>query len=824
MPDLLLFTQIDSQGESLVGGKGLSLALTSQAGLPVPPGFCVTTDAYRAHADQPLTVECPLGQAILTAYRGLGSGLVAVRSSATGEDGAEMSFAGQQETFLGIQGAEAVLDAIQRCWASLKSERARAYRQKQGIDEAGLAMAVVVQQLIPAESAGVLFTTDPLDVSGKRLLIESSWGLGESVVSGRVQPDRFHLDRDTGTVLERHLAHKTEQATVQGREELPAHLRDQASLTDAQLTQLAALARRVEGFYGEPRDVEWAWAEGTVWLLQARPITTASAAERETVRQEEIACLRTLTHPGGTIWSRFNLAEVLSEPTPLTWAIVRRFMSGRGGYGQMYRELGFDPDPALDDAGIFDLVAGRPYCNLSREARMHFRLLPLDHDFAAIKADPRKAMYPTPTLNFARVGCLGLLFFPVSLIRTMSRQVQVEGIKKQLNSTFAHRYREEIAPTFLRECDQGDGESLAGVSDRELLVCLEQWTQRTLIDFARESLKPTALAAFGLAGLQARLASWLGSDRAETIARSLVVGVHPDPEADLPQALEQLTQGTLDRAGFLRRFGHRGPQEMELSRPRWNEDPALVDQLMNSGRKGGTHTAGAGQVESVLTTLLHEKPLSEAQEKSLREEIQSLHTFLGLRETAKHHLLRGYALIRKVLVELDRRHGLGGGVFYLLPEELPRLIKGERFRDQIAQRKRRRTIALSLEVPPVLFSDDLEALGRVNVPSGATSLQGVPLSAGVAEAQALVLTEPPTQTPEGPYVLVCPSTDPAWVPLFVSARALVMETGGILSHGAIVAREFGLPAVAGLPGATRQLKTGQRLKVDGASGLVTILE
>jgi rifampicin phosphotransferase len=195
-----------------------------------------------------------------------------------------------------------------------------------------------------------------------------------------------------------------------------------------------------------------------------------------------------------------------------------------------------------------------------------------------------------------------------------------------------------------------------------------------------------------------------------------------------------------------------------------------------------------------------------------------------LRESAKHYLLKGYALIRRVLVELDRCYGLNGGVFFLTPDELPRLTKGEDLSGLIAERRRRRAIVLTLEVPPVLFSDDLEAIGRPVVVEGADTLQGVPLSAGVAEAPALVLDQPLTANlPSEPYILVCPSTDPAWVPLFVHARGLVMETGGVLSHGAIVAREFGLPAVAGLAGVQRRLKTGQRLRVDGGRGTVTVL-
>jgi pyruvate,water dikinase len=217
-----------------------------------------------------------------------------------------------------------------------------------------------------------------------------------------------------------------------------------------------------------------------------------------------------------------------------------------------------------------------------------------------------------------------------------------------------------------------------------------------------------------------------------------------------------------------------------------------------------------------------------ASRPALQRELETLHAYLGLRETAKHHLLRGYAVIRRILVELDRRFGLDGGIFYLTPEELPRLAGDPAAKAElqalIARRRRRRELALSLPVPQVLFSDDLEAVGRPIEVEAADALQGVPLSAGTVEAPALVLLEPTAnELPAEGYVLVCPSTDPAWYPLFVKARGLVMETGGVLSHGAIAARELGLPAVAGLPDVHRRVRTGQRLRVDGGTGRVNVL-
>jgi rifampicin phosphotransferase len=816
MRDVRTFDQIESGDGELVGGKGLSLGRMARAALPVPEGFCIVSEAHRRLRGRGPGDDPALAEEIRNAYRRLGGGEVAVRSSATAEDGTAASFAGQQETILGVRGEQAVLDAVARCWASIDSERAVAYRRKQGVNEADLAMAVVVQKLVPAEVAGVLFTRDPLDRTGKQVLVEASWGLGESVVSGRVTPDRFHVDRESGTILDRHISVKTTQCVSGEMREVPAEKQAAACLSDEQLHELAELAGRIESFYGDPRDVEWAWAKGRFWLLQARPITAAGAAEREKVRQEEIAALRAKADPEGTVWSRYNLSEILPEPTPMTWSIVRRFMSGKGGFGLMYRDLGYDPDPALDEEGIYDLVCGRPYCNLSREPRMMSQALPYEHPFAALKVDPRKALYPTPVPNPAKAGWHFWLLFPLHVVREMRATVA----RAQLAETFAERFRKEILPSYRAALNKESACDLGVLDGPALLAHLEDLIRLTLYDYARDSLKPTALAAFARGNLEKLLLKRLTPERTQAALGELAMGARPDPDADFAAAVQELAVGTRSRADFLKDFGHRGSHEMELAQARWGEDPSAVERLTSS--KGlGLETAGS--LDAIPGRLADEAKFEAAKRATLQAESDKLHTALALRETAKHYLMKGYALIRKTLLELDRRFHLDGGIFYLTTEELPRLVAGEDLRALVAERRRRRTLALSLEVPAVLFSDDLEAIGRPAPVLGADVLQGVPLSAGVAEAPALVLSEPNAAPPTQPYILVCPSTDPAWVPLFAHARGLVMEIGGVLSHGAIVAREFGLPAVAGLPGIMQRLKTGQRVRVEGGTGAVTVL-
>lgn len=835
MTFIRFFDEISAGDVGLVGGKGLSLALMYQAGLPVPPGFCITSEAYRAavRSGRRLADSIPhspreaagvgddvglqrLRAEIVAASHRLGGGVVAVRSSATSEDSQAASFAGQQETVLGVVGDAAVLAAVQQAWDSLQSERAVAYRCRQQPADADAAMAVVVQELVDAEASGVLFTRDPLDATGTRMLVEASWGLGESVVSGRVTPDRFQIDRDTGSVADRAVQCKSTMRTRAGWVAVPDERQSVACLGDEQLRQLAELGRKIEEYFGGARDVEWAWAGGRLYVLQARPITAADAYEREQVRGQEIAALRAKAEPRGTVWARYNLAEILPAPTPMTWSIVRHFMSGRGGYGLMFRDLGFDPDPLIDSEGFIDLVCGRPLVNLSREAKLYFHRLPLAHSFQAIKANPASAFYPQPTADPEGVTAGFLIRLPVLLWRVLRNASRM----RRQPRFFAEHLRRQVFPAFAREVDAADRESLSDLSPADLVLRLEDWIDRTLNQFARQSLRPSIFAGNAIGRLELAVKKHMGPAEAAARVRSVLAGIRPDPEADLAAGLRQLSAGKITRDEFLHRFGHRGPLEMELSQPRWRECPDLLDKLPLP--PSGDARPAADPFKQ-WHSLADAAGIPRARARQLEELVNHAVTYSALRETAKHYFMMGYAQIRRCLTELDRRYSLSGGIFYLEQGELAELIQGAPLADRVRERQRRRSIVLTIEVPPVLFSDDLDALGRPPVAAEGQELRGVPVSAGVAEGPALVLDAPisPADAPQE-YVLVCPSTDPAWVPLFLHAKALVMETGGVLSHGAIVAREFQLPAVVGIGNVHRRLRNGQRVRVDGNTGTVRV--
>lgn len=809
------FEQVRSDDVLLVGGKGLSLGLMAVAGLPIPAGFCISSESHRRAiaigAGEPRLSEEERAE-IVAAYESLGRPSVAVRSSANVEDGSQASFAGQQETILGVEGDAPLIAAVERCWVSLHSDRALAYRREQNVNEADVAMAVVVQTLVNAAVAGVLFTRDPLDAAGHRMLVEAAWGLGEAVVSGRVSPDRFHVDRDSAAVIDQQIAIKHEMVTAAGWQAVGPECQSRPCLNADQLRDLAEFGRRIEGFFGEPRDVEWAWDGRQFWILQARPITAAGAFEREQVRREEIAALRAKADPTGTVWSRYNLAEMLPTSTPMTWSLMQWLMSGRGGYWMMYRDFGYDPDPSLDDEGFIDLICCRPYVNLSRESKVYFKDFPFTHDFRTLKAHPERAIFPTVTVDHSQATLRTWLKLPLTgwrMLRALSR------VMRKRHSCAA-RLRDELFPDVVRRVEIERTVDLRGISANELLERFQAWCRYMLGDFTRQSLTPAMFAATTLEQLDKKRLGWTAVGEAR-----------PQPHADLALAWQRLAIGDISREEFLRQFGHRGSHEMELAEPRWAERPESlpVTDPLHCGESGAAvrdaeipqsrdNSVGGIVSDSPARDLI----LENAQTIQLAREL------LAVREEAKHYFMLGYWMIRRCLVALDERYQLDGGIFFLTEYELPRLISGERFDDTIRERRRRRQIALSIDVPPVLFSDDLDAIGRPFVPSDATELRGTPVSAGVFEGIAVVLDEPTLLEDAPPdFVLVCPSTDPAWVPLFLRAKALVMESGGVLSHGAIVAREFGLPAVAGLPDVQRRLCTGQRIRVDGNTGVVYVL-
>ena len=847
------FPEIDDADLPRVGGKGLNLGKLTRAGFPVPNGFCVTTDAYRLSVQglseqnensvKAIELSPELVMEIQRARERLQTATVAVRSSATAEDLAEASFAGQQDTFLNVTPDE-LLDALKACWASLWSERAISYRQTQKITDEGLAMAVVIQEMCAADVSGVLFTAAPFNENAA--IIESNWGLGESVVSGAITPDSFHVSRETGEVLERNVATKREMVTAAGVNEVASAQQEVPSLTDAQLKELAQLGMQVETYYGQPMDIEWALADGQFILLQSRHITTSptsitprrrelcsrssetEAAALEKVRQEEIRILEGHAEVDGTVWCHHNLAEVLPAPLPMTWGIVKEFMSGAGGLGKAYRGLGFHPSARVNNDGILDLICGRIYVNLNREAELYFEGFPFAHDFNALKQNPQQAMYAQAQTDITRSNASFWLKLPLHIVRMSRAEMRL----RQYRPDFARLLTEAVFPAFQAEVEAERDVSYSNLTDAELVAKFEAWRAKTLGDFAPKALTATLLAGFSLQRLEAALQKCLPEREAKILASKLIGGISGNLTVETNEKLWKVATGDLTLTDFLKDYGHRAVDEFELARPRWREDSTYLEQVVTSfqqadagtflSKNGGVQQQRA-QRESAEKELAASLGNKTGLRKQIERELDFTRRYMPFRETAKFYLMLGYEQIRRVLLELDRRYQLNGGIFYLVPDELRQLVNGEVFNDVIIARKTKRELMLQIEVPDVIFSDALDQIGTSMSIEAADTYTGVGVSAGVATGTARVLLTPADARPsDRDYILVCPSTDPAWTPLFLHAAGLVMERGGILSHGAVVAREYGVPAVANIPNATRRIADGQMLRVDGNQGTISI--
>ena len=831
------FAEIGDADLPLVGGKGLNLGKLKTAGFLVPPGFCVTTDAYRSTVEtvdtqnsetvQAATLSESLQSEILAAYNQLSADQVAVRSSATAEDLPDASFAGQQDTFLNVSGASDLLEKIKACWASLWSDRAITYRHEHGIEDAQLAMAVVVQTMVDAEVSGVMFTRNP--TGGDELVIESNWGLGEFVVSGEITPDHFMISRETGNLIRETVVSKRKMITREGVQTVPIGQREIPSLQRGQVAELGKLGMQVDAFYDAPQDVEWAHAGGQFYLLQARPITTLTdAAEIEQLRRQEIEALQKKADEGGTVWSRYNLSEVLPAPLPMTWAIMQEFMSGRGGFGLTCRELGFLPSRRFNEEGVLDLICGRLYFNLSREVEFNFHGFLFEHDFQQLKRDPNKAIYPQPTPNIKRSNTLFWIKFPYYIVKAITAELKHSQIRKDLDRILSRK----IFPEFEQYVQTQRHVSLEELSDQQVIDKFHEWCEKTLSEFAKDALKATVFASFAYQQLETTLQKCFGEAEAKDLTRLLITGLEGDLTVDANLKMWEVAQDELTLEDFLEKHGHRSVGEFELAQPRWHEDPSYVKQIIASFRTNSdanptkhlqTQRANREKAKRRLARL----PVGKAAafQKQINKVLELTQRYMPFRESAKFYLMLGYELIRKALLELDRRYQLDGGIFYLMPDELDQLIQGEDLQSVIAKRKTTRSRLLKIEVPDVIYSDILNRIGEPQAIEAKDEIQGVGVSVGVATGEAYVLRDAADAQIAGKnYILVCPSTDPGWTPLFLHATALVMEYGGMLSHGAIIAREYGIPAVVNIAAATQRIQSGTRLRVDGGRGVVSILE
>jgi phosphohistidine swiveling domain-containing protein len=870
----------------LLGGKGASLAAMSLAGFPVPPGFTISTECCvlveQAKGAWPNGLESQVAQALgqleEAAGRMLGCGphplLVAVRS------GAPVSMPGMMDTILncglhpglvscypiaedfwrayadhirmfaasvaglsltanGDDDPAAVVhqflkqyesttgggfptdpqdvlhQSINAVFASWNSDRARVYRQHHDVRHV-VGTAVNVQMMFPSERSGVLFTANPNQPQAREMVLEASWGLGEAVVSGAVTPDIYILDADKlGT-----------KRVMPG--DRPG---DASALSAAQVLELGQLGKKVETYFAAPSDIEWGLADGKLALLQARAIRGLDVVyDVEQGRCEEIERLRILAGRDHVVWVIHNLAETVPAPTPLTWDIVRHFMSGAGGYGRMYRELGYRTSEEVDRNGFLELICGRIYVDPRRAAGMFFGELPFEYEPQQILRD-RQMLERAPTsLNIERADSLFFLRLPGlawSMLRASRRM-------KRMGEAALERFEHIAVPRLNQFLADAGRQDLCTFDTRQLIAELDRRRFAVLDDFGAESLLPGFFAGLARSRLVEGLARLMGSDPAENLADMLTSGLPHDITVEQNAMLYRHAQGEGLLSDFLDKFGHRTANEMELSQPRWREDAAYLERMIGSFRHARHSPAERQacqeeirrQAETDLTATLAFWGGSSFRER-IERDLHQAQTLLPYREIGKYHLMRGYETIRQVLVELSRRWDLGRDLFFLQLAELPAF---EERRDdlltQIKQRKLRWKSAQQLVVGDIIDSQQLERIGLADerpLAEGDDFIAARIIASGAAVGTARVVHDPRETSDLGSdYILVCPSTDPGWTPLFVNARGLIVERGGVLSHGAIVARDFGIPAVV-CEHATRRIPDGARIEIDGHRGAIVLL-
>jgi rifampicin phosphotransferase len=853
----------------VLGGKGASLAAMSRAGLPVPPGFTISAACCawveRHDGQWPPGLEDQVRAALSwleqatgrTFGRGPTPLLVAVRS------GAAVSMPGMMDTILNcgsdvsVEPWEALCQDINAVFASWHSDRARAYRQHHDLHSV-VGTAVTVQAMFPSERSGVLFTANPNDPASNEMILEASWGLGEAVVSGAVTPDIYVLDA-TALVAKRVVA-----GSRPGNE--PA-------LTEAQVRELAVLGKRVEAHFQTPSDIEWGIADGHVALLQTRMIRGLEVIEDiERGRLEEISRLRSLTfetRPPSvassflcalsrlcgiserptrqtegaryttetrqdtevipTVWVVHNLSEALPAPTPLTWDLVRWFMSAAGGYGQMYRLLGHRPQERQPGAGFLELIAGRAYVDPRRAAEFHFGRLPFEYDMDEVQRDHTALDRPPTRFNLELTDSLFFFRLPGMLINMLRSAWQMRAMGR----TARERFDNVAVPKLEEFLVSTRRMRLSDLSTTDLLEELRRRRDFVLGDFAGESLLPGFFGGLAHERLRHRLVQLFGPQDGEQLAGELTTGLENDVTVEQSVALFEVAQGRQSLEDFLQRFGHRAVNEMELSQPRWREDHDYVQRMLDRFRRASQsspHERHAAQVtvrlraEVALPTRLAQAGASSLRER-VEHELRQAQALLLYREFGKFQLMRGYEMLREVLVELGRRWDLGRDVFFLEAAELPRYETDRAaWASRIAQRKLRWKSAQKLSLPDVIDSRRLDDFGRPRLSIALADharMECRPIASGVARGTARVVLDPRDVTELGrDDILVCPSTDPGWTPLFVNAKGLIVERGGVLSHGAIVARDFGIPAVV-LEAATQLIPAGATIELDANQGTVS---
>jgi pyruvate,water dikinase len=841
--DFLLLPLRDCAGAatSVVGGKATGLGALCAAELPVPPGFVVTTAAYRAAlADllpaiaeqraapgsaeenakavreliESVTLPEAVESAIRAAYAELGSGPVAVRSSATAEDAEAASFAGQQDTYLWVDGADAVVRHVVACWASLFNAHATSYRQRVGADSANVAMAVVVQRMVDADAAGVALTLDPATGNRGIAYVEAALGLGEGVVRGDVPVDRLWITKADGSVRARHAvkdrAHRYDPTDRRvAIRAVPAGPAADPALTGGQVIALVALIARVEAVFSRPMDIEWAVADDDVWLLQARPETVHS--RREPLPPPGVAQDWDPLHhasPPGAHWTTVNLGETAPGVlTPLAWTLW-----GTAGESAIRR--------AGHNLGVLDDNELRlPDTEADRLVKAFYGRAAMQVEFLATLGD---RMPGTSGADAVR----SILGEPPATMTFSPTRHRWAAIARKLPEVFVRTpatLQRESARThawWQRSVDSVG--TMNGPAATALFVSAAANFETML------ALQTTALLGVVQPLYQAleRLAARTGVGDVTTLSS----GYSGFQEVAVVGELWRAAHGQTTVDAIAREHGFHGPLEGEVSSRVWRERPELLAGLLEEYRQREDPRGNEARLRANRERMERElvAALPWPARPATRRLLKLCAARIPLRGVAKRSFLQSIDVARasaRRIGELLVAEGVlasADDVFFLTTDELTGRLP-EHAADLVARRRERRERYRELSVP-TSWRGDCVPEAPSDLAPGEGVITGIGVSAGVVEGVVRVLESSDSTAFVPDEVLVAPTTDPSWSSIMFVSAALVVDIGGALSHASMVARELGIPAVVNTADGTRRLRTGDRVRVDGTRGTVEVLE
>jgi len=879
------FQEIDRTKLMVVGGKGANLGeLSKIEEIRVPDGFCISTEAFERIMGETSSLNEYLDQLALlkvedrdkigelsSEIRRVIEGTAipqdineeitrflsrlgeknayAVRSSATAEDLPMASFAGQQDTYLNIIGKEAILKHISKCWASLFTERAVIYRLQNGFDHRKVYLAVVVQKMVFPEVSGILFTADPVTSNRKVLSIDASFGLGEALVTGLVNADIYKVQ--SGKVIDKKISTKklAIYAVKDGgtkKQEIEHEQQNRQALTDEQILQLERMGRKIEEHFGCPQDIEWCLARGhssyledgqldevcplTFFVVQSRPITTLypipEANDEENHVYLSVGHNQMMTDPMKPLGLSFFL---LAADGPMFKAGGRLFVD--------VTPMLASPDSREMLLNIFG--HGDP---LTKDALMTL----INRDFIKLLSNDKKEQDPNKSnKGLPNWGAPVQIENDPTLVSDMIQKCQtsIEALKQNIQTKSGADLFDFILEDIkelknIRSDPQGSTVYMAAINASTWInENMKKWLgEKNAADTLSQSVPNNITSEMGLALLDVadvirpypEVIDYLQHSKANHFLDELVKFEGGKEAKDAIYA-------------YLNKYGMRCVGEIDITKTRWSEKPATLVPLILSNIKNFEPNASkrkfeqglqeALEKEQALLERLEQLPDGEEKAKETKRMIDIIRTFIGYREYPKYGMINRYFVYKQALLKEAEQLVQEGvihekeDIYYLTFEELREVVRKNKLDYQIVSiRKDEYKLYEKLTPPRVITSDGEIITGhykRENLP--AQAIVGLPVSSGVIEGRARVILNMEDADLEDGDILVTSFTDPSWTPMFVSIKGLVTEVGGLMTHGAVIAREYGLPAVVGVENATKLIKDGQRIRVHGTEGYVEIL-